>query len=146
MTAIATNEAPIIAAAAVEDGQHIFASTEHQFGRGSIDVGKKASMVDVQRERQDDDVTEEDLVNLRRVSGKIPWAAYTIAFVELCERFSYYGTTVVCKSIPIHVQRTSDTFQMSISFSSLCQMAHLLVQAIVASQELWVWVSVPQPA
>ena len=100
MTAIPTNEAPIIAAAAVEDGQHIFASTENQYGRGSIDVGKKASEVDVQREHHDDDVTEEDLINLRRVSGKIPWPAYTIAFVELCERFSYYGTTVVCKFVP----------------------------------------------
>ena len=41
--------------------------------------------------------TEEEMATLRRVSGKIPWAAYTIAFVELCERFSYYGTTAVCK-------------------------------------------------
>ncbi|GME21896.1 HR1 repeat rho-binding protein [Neofusicoccum parvum] len=39
--------------------------------------------------------TEEDLRTLFRVSGKIPWTTYTIAFVELCERFSYYGTTVV---------------------------------------------------
>lgn len=39
---------------------------------------------------------DEDLRNLRRVAGKVPWAAYTIAFVELCERFSYYGTTAVC--------------------------------------------------
>ncbi|CAG8084446.1 unnamed protein product [Penicillium salamii] len=39
--------------------------------------------------------TTDELANLRRVSGKIPWSAYTIAFVELCERFSYYGTTAV---------------------------------------------------
>jgi POT family proton-dependent oligopeptide transporter len=39
--------------------------------------------------------TEEELHTLRRVSGPIPWTAFTIAFVELCERFSYYGTTVV---------------------------------------------------
>lgn len=50
----------------------------------------------------DDDIdktspTNEELANLRRVSGKIPWTAYTVAFVELCERFSYYGTTAVCK-------------------------------------------------
>lgn len=43
--------------------------------------------------------TPDELQNLRRVAGKIPWAAYTIAFVELCERFSYYGTTAVCKFI-----------------------------------------------
>lgn len=34
---------------------------------------------------------------LRRVPAPIPWAVYTVAFVELCERFSYYGTQVVCK-------------------------------------------------
>lgn len=43
--------------------------------------------------------TEEELHTLRRVSGKVPWTAYTVAFVELCERFSYYGTTAVCKCI-----------------------------------------------
>jgi hypothetical protein len=41
--------------------------------------------------------TEEELATLRRVSGQIPWTAYTVAFVELCERFSYYGTTAVCE-------------------------------------------------
>jgi POT family proton-dependent oligopeptide transporter len=40
-------------------------------------------------------ITENDLKTLRRVSGKIVWVAFTIAFVELCERFSYYGTTIV---------------------------------------------------
>lgn len=40
--------------------------------------------------------TEEEMVTLRRISDTIPWATLTIAFVELCERFSYYGTTAVC--------------------------------------------------
>ncbi|KAL3494429.1 POT family-domain-containing protein [Aspergillus germanicus] len=39
--------------------------------------------------------TAEDFNTLHRISGKVPWTAYTIAFVELCERFSYYGTTAV---------------------------------------------------
>lgn len=39
--------------------------------------------------------TEEELVTLRRVASAIPFKAYTVAFIELCERFSYYGTTVV---------------------------------------------------
>jgi POT family proton-dependent oligopeptide transporter len=39
--------------------------------------------------------TEEELHTLRRIPDKIPWSIYTIAFVELCERFSYYGTTAV---------------------------------------------------
>ncbi|KAL7284165.1 hypothetical protein ACG7TL_001447 [Trametes sanguinea] len=39
--------------------------------------------------------TEEERLTLRRVSDDIPWSAYLIAFTELCERFSYYGSTVV---------------------------------------------------
>ncbi|KAL5342327.1 putative MFS peptide transporter [Aspergillus crustosus] len=39
--------------------------------------------------------TEEELITLRRVAGKVHWTAYTIAFVELCERFSYFGATAV---------------------------------------------------
>lgn len=49
----------------------------------------------------DEDPTDEDLHGpnaLRRISAPIPWAVYTVAFVELCERFSYYGTQVLCKS------------------------------------------------
>ena len=41
--------------------------------------------------------TVEELATLRRVSGQIPWTAYAVAFIELCERFSYYGTTAVSK-------------------------------------------------
>ncbi|KAI8970889.1 oligopeptide transporter [Trametes punicea] len=39
--------------------------------------------------------TEEERLTLRRVSDRIPWAAYLIAICELSERFSYYGSTVV---------------------------------------------------
>lgn len=41
--------------------------------------------------------TEEELHTLRRVADTIPWRVYTLAFVELVERFSYYGSTVVCE-------------------------------------------------
>lgn len=41
--------------------------------------------------------TPEDFQTLRRMPGTVHWPAYTVAFVELCERFSYYGTTIVCK-------------------------------------------------
>lgn len=41
--------------------------------------------------------SEEDLRTLRRISGHLHWTIFTVAFVELCERFSYYGTTAVCK-------------------------------------------------
>ncbi|KXN81955.1 putative peptide transporter ptr2 [Leucoagaricus sp. SymC.cos] len=39
--------------------------------------------------------TEEERRTLRRVADSIPWAAYMIAFVELAERFSFYGSSVV---------------------------------------------------
>ncbi|KIW73101.1 hypothetical protein PV04_01245 [Phialophora macrospora] len=91
MSAIASNEAPIIAQAQVSQAPLAGTVTEKHLGRGSIDV---TSFQDT-GSTLDDEVTEADLNTLRRVSGKIPWTAFTVAFVELCERFSYYGTTVV---------------------------------------------------
>jgi POT family proton-dependent oligopeptide transporter len=39
--------------------------------------------------------TAEEKATLRRVSDQIPWNAFIISFIELAERFSYFGTTVV---------------------------------------------------
>lgn len=51
----------------------------------------------LQSDEIDDDIpTEEELKTLRRVADHIPARAYTIAFVELVERFSFYGTVIVC--------------------------------------------------
>ena len=44
--------------------------------------------------------TEEEWATLPRVSGSIPWTAWTVAAVEFVERFSYYGTSAVC-TLPI---------------------------------------------
>ncbi|KFA61279.1 hypothetical protein S40285_05514 [Stachybotrys chlorohalonatus IBT 40285] len=49
--------------------------------------------------------TTEELTTLRRVAGPIPLKVFTIAIIELCERFSYYGSTVVCKSSRLPVLR-----------------------------------------
>jgi POT family proton-dependent oligopeptide transporter len=38
---------------------------------------------------------DEEIATLRRVPDRIPWAAYLIAFIELAERFSFYGSSVV---------------------------------------------------
>ncbi|OCK83738.1 di/tri peptide transporter 2 [Lepidopterella palustris CBS 459.81] len=38
-----------------------------------------------------DEPTEEEKHTLRRVSDKLPWSAFLVAIVELCERFAYYG-------------------------------------------------------
>ncbi|KAH6609773.1 oligopeptide transporter [Trichoderma cornu-damae] len=58
---------------------------------------KTAAAVDISSNdgEYDDTPTEEDLRTLRRVSGKLKWSMYTIAFIELCERFSYYGSSVL---------------------------------------------------
>jgi len=53
--------------------------------------------------------TEEELHGpdaLRRISAPIPWAVYTVAFVELCERFSYYGSQVVFSNFVNHALPT----------------------------------------
>lgn len=46
--------------------------------------------------------TEEEIKTLHRVPDKVPWRVYTVAFVELCERFSYYGTQILFQN---YVQR-----------------------------------------
>ena len=38
-----------------------------------------------------DEPTEEDRHTLRHVSDKLPWSAFLVAVIELCERFAYYG-------------------------------------------------------
>jgi POT family proton-dependent oligopeptide transporter len=57
-------------------------------------------VIEFEADLEGEEPTAEELVTLRRVSGKIPWTAYTIAFVELCERFGYYGCQVLCMSPP----------------------------------------------
>jgi proton-dependent oligopeptide transporter, POT family len=52
--------------------------------------------------------TEEEFATLPRVPGSIPWTAWTVAAVEFAERFSYYGTTAVCKSeIPYYYRENT---------------------------------------
>lgn len=51
--------------------------------------------------------TAEEMTTLRRVPNKIPLQVFTIAFIELCERFSFYGSTAVCKSPSVHFPRST---------------------------------------
>jgi POT family proton-dependent oligopeptide transporter len=72
---------------------------EHH-GIPDIEDEKHHGHMDVEKISHDDEdypdkPTEEQMRTLRRVSGKIKWSMWTIAFVELCERFSYYGSTVL---------------------------------------------------
>lgn len=76
--------------------------------RNSIAVAdttaQRAASLAASNAHRDDSVTDfedaptpEDMVTLRRVPNKIPVKLLSIGFIELCERFSYYGTTIVCK-------------------------------------------------
>lgn len=38
-----------------------------------------------------DEPTEDEKRTLRKVADNLPWSAFLIAVVELCERFTYYG-------------------------------------------------------
>ena len=40
---------------------------------------------------EDDEPTEEELATLRKIADHLPWSAFIVALVELCERFTYYG-------------------------------------------------------
>lgn len=60
-----------------------------------VSEGKAGLQDDFTSEDGEDFPTAEELVTLRRVPAKIPWKIYTIAFVELVERMSYYGTIAV---------------------------------------------------
>lgn len=55
----------------------------------------KSASSDFDNDEGHEQPSEEDRHTLRRVSGPIALPAYLIGFVELCERFSYYGSTVV---------------------------------------------------
>lgn len=79
--------------------------------RGSMDVRKSLQQEEAghhdfgstsDEDSWPDKPTEEELHTLRRVSGKIKWNIYTIAFVELCERFSYYGSAVLYTNFVNH--------------------------------------------
>lgn len=40
---------------------------------------------------ESDEPTEEERRTLRKVADKLPWSAFLVAVIELCERFTYYG-------------------------------------------------------
>jgi POT family proton-dependent oligopeptide transporter len=64
--------------------------------RRSTSDSLSAPPVEFEADLEGEEPTEEDLATLPRISGKIPWLTFTIAFVELCERFGYYGCQVLC--------------------------------------------------
>lgn len=81
---------------------------ELKAGKGTMDPNIHGAVVDVSPGLSDgDDVlddqpTEEEMHTLRRVSGHINWAAYSVAVCELAERFSYYGSSILYTNFVVH--------------------------------------------
>jgi POT family proton-dependent oligopeptide transporter len=72
-------------------------SEKHDVARSDTTTSNHlAPPIEFEADLEGEEPTAEEMVTLRRVSGKIPWTAFTIAFVELCERFGYYGCQVLC--------------------------------------------------
>lgn len=63
----------------------------------TLDEKKKGHKIQSHHEEVDDlpQPTDEEKATLRRVSDHIPFAAFTIVVVELCERFAFYGLSGV---------------------------------------------------
>lgn len=78
--------------------------------RGSSDssLSHAHAIAEFEADLVGEEPTTEDLSTLRRVSGSIPWIAFTVAFVELCERFGYYGCSVVCMYVHLLVLSKSN--------------------------------------
>jgi len=55
----------------------------------------KPTLQDHYLAESEEEPTAEELLTLRRVPAHIPWRIFSIAFVELVERMSYYGTIAV---------------------------------------------------
>lgn len=125
-----------IAKSGVADAPLAGTRRESKAGEGHISVALAESEdASITKERYEDSPTEEELhgaAALRRISGKIPWTAWTIAFVELCERFSYYGKPLFA-NINFQFADRSQVPQLflSISFSVLCQTDRQLVPVAI---------------
>jgi hypothetical protein len=85
---------------------------------------------------------EEEFATLPRVPGSIPWTAWTVAAVEFAERFSYYGTTAVCKFgiADTKLENTNNGIQLSILSKKTFQKARRLVLAFSSSPVQVHWV------
>ncbi|KAJ7444346.1 peptide transporter PTR2A [Mycena latifolia] len=83
--------APLAAISNVEAVREKDDSFDEKHPRGSLEVQHEPDGIHDGLEFP----TEEERVTLRRVPDSVPWNAYLIAFVELAERFSFYGSSVV---------------------------------------------------
>lgn len=94
---MAMSNEPKIATPLYEIGEKQALAGEKRHSSSALSTDINAAPVEFEADLIGEEPTEEELRTLRRVSGKIPWQIFTIAFVELCERFGYYGCQVLCK-------------------------------------------------
>jgi hypothetical protein len=55
------------------------------------DLGLENGEEDLGVLKVNNEPSAQELATLRRIPAKIPWTAFVIALVELCERFTFYG-------------------------------------------------------
>lgn len=93
-----------VAVHGTEPGPPLGTVDELRAGKGSVDVTNipDSSHGDGLLDEDFPFPTDEELRTLRRVSGKINWAAYSVAFCELGERFSYYGSSILYTNFVVH--------------------------------------------
>ncbi|GAA5884815.1 hypothetical protein JCM6882_007107, partial [Rhodosporidiobolus microsporus] len=99
MSGLDANEASMIALA--HEAQHNSATHNPKDDKGFSFDEKRAGSPSTQEDDADaalsypDAPTEEEKQTLRRVPGPINLASFMLGYIELAERFSYYGCTVV---------------------------------------------------
>lgn len=90
----------------LEPGAPLGTVDELKAGKGSMDVTNIPDSSQGDGGLLDDEnyprPTEEEMHTLRRVSGHINWAAYSVAICELGERFSYYGSSILYTNFVVH--------------------------------------------
>ena len=101
MTSSATEMANVVSGAEVKGAGMPTPTLEKQIAMENKEPFPPTSTAAAAADLESDDdadlikPSEDDLANLRRIPAKLPWVAFTVAFVELAERFAYYGTTAV---------------------------------------------------
>ncbi|KAI1744868.1 hypothetical protein F4680DRAFT_169025 [Xylaria scruposa] len=77
----------------VEKGHNVHTAATNEAAESQADSLETASqIVDLEAYPPP---TEEERTTLRKVYGSVPWTAWTLCFVELAERGSYYGAKAV---------------------------------------------------
>ncbi|GMK57468.1 hypothetical protein CspeluHIS016_0403020 [Cutaneotrichosporon spelunceum] len=76
--------------------RHGSISSEKKHEEGVAQVSSASEHLDPDDPHYGDEFpTEDEVAHLDRVPDRVPWSTYMVAYIELAERFSYYGCTVV---------------------------------------------------